>query len=210
MLYARRVRLYANDESKSVMRKTKTVIIDSDDRDKGKAFFLTEMPSRQAESWADRAFLALAHSSIDLPQGMERSGMAGISQVLKLLQDTQLPDAGPLMNEMVSALKIANVTTTARLISHIKFPELQPLMDEIMECVQFIWDRPKNLMRPLIDNGTPEDDIEEVSTRQYLRSEVLGLHVNFLLAAVILNSIAAASEMREMPSSEITLTSDPL
>lgn len=188
------------------MRKTKLVTIEAEGRDKGKTFLLTEMPSRPAEAWADRAFLALAHSSVDLPQGMERSGMAGIAEVLKMLQDTQLPDAGPLMNEMVSAMRIANVTTTARLIAHIKFPELQPLMDEIMGCVQVEWVSPNGskLTRALVDRGEEGDDIEEVATRQFLRSEVLGLHVNFWLAAVTLNSIAAASEMGQMPSSETT------
>jgi hypothetical protein len=72
-------------------------------------------------------------------------------------------------------------------------------MDELMSCVQFVWDTSKNLTRPLVDNGTEGDDLEEVATRQFLRSEVLDLHVNFLLAAVVLNSIAAASEMRTLP-----------
>ncbi len=191
------------------MRKTKTVVIEAEGRDQGKAFLLTEMPARQAEAWADRAFLALAHSSIDLPAGMERSGMAGIAQLMRMLGDSPVPDAGPLMNELVSTLRIANITTTARLVAHIKFPELQPLMDEILGCVAFVWDRGKGLTRPLKNDGDEGDDMEEVATRQFIRSEVLGLHVNFLLAAVILNSIAAASEMRELPSLETTSTSPP-
>ncbi len=184
------------------MRKTKTVVIEAEGRDRGKTFLITEMPARQAEAWADRAFLALAHSSMDLPTGMEHSGMAGIAQVMRLLQDVPIESSEPLLGEMVSALRIANVTATARLVAHIKFPELQPLMDELLGCVQFVWQSPggSQQMRPLQDRGDEGDDIEEVATRQFLRSEVLGLHVNFLLAAVILNSIAAASEMREMPS----------
>jgi hypothetical protein len=180
-------------------RKTKIVTITAEGRDKAKIFLITEMSARQAEAWADRAFLALAHSSIDLPAGIEHSGMAGISQIMTLLADTQLPNADALMEELVSSVRIASIATTARLVGHIKFPELTPLMDELMSCVQFVWDTSKNLTRPLVDNGTEGDDLEEVATRQFLRSEVLDLHVNFLLAAVVLNSIAAASEMRTLP-----------
>lgn len=190
-------------------RKTKIVTVNAEGRDKGKTFFLTEMSARAAEAWADRAFLALAHSSIDLPAGIEHSGMAGISQIMTLLADTQLPNADSLMEELVSSVRIASIATTARLVGHIRFPELAPLMEELMQCVQFVWDTGKNLTRPLVDNGTEGDDLEEVATRQFLRSEVLDLHVNFLLAAVILNSIAAASEMRTLPILETMSMSPP-
>ncbi len=186
------------------MRKTKIVTIpgtyadEQGSRDNAKTFLLTEMSARQAERWADRAFLALAHSSIDLPAGIERSGMAGISQIMTLLADTQLPNASTLMDEMVASVRLASITTTARLVSHVQFPELAPLMDELMGCVQFMWDPGKQLTRALVDNGGADDDIEEVATRKLLRGEVLDLHTNFLLAAVILNSIAAASEMRTL------------
>ena len=103
------------------MRKTKMVIIHgqtSDEpghRDDGKTFLITEMSARQAEAWADRAFLAIAHSSVDLHSGIERSGMAGISQIMTLLADTQLPNADALMGELVSSVRIASIATTARL-----------------------------------------------------------------------------------------------
>ena len=194
------------------MRKTKIVVIpgtkseEQGARDNGKTFLVTEMSARQAERWADRAFLALAHSSIDLPAGIERSGMAGISQIMTLLADTQLPNASALMDEMVASVRLASMTTTARLVAHVQFPELAPLMDEILACVQFVWDVPKQMTRPLIDNGGDDDDIEEVATRQMLRGEVLDLHLNFLLAATILNSIAAASEMRTLEGMSMSPT----
>ncbi len=167
------------------MRKTKTIIIpgtyqdEPGFRDNGKKFLLTEMASRPAEKWADRAFLALAHSRADLPSGRGR-GMAWIEQV-------------------------------QRLAGHIHFPELEPLMDEIMACVQRI-EPGTEYVRPLIDLGTEGDDIEEVSTRHFLRSEVIALHVGFSLPAVILNWIAAGSTMTFIPgpeSSETTPTSPP-
>jgi|SRR5216684_4287565 len=164
------------------MRKTKIVTLPGayadvqGQRDNGKTFLITEMSSRQAEHWADRAFLCLAHSSVNLPAGMERTGMAGIEQI-------------------------------AQLLGNIQFPELSPLMDELLTCVQVVPDPARPFPRALVDSGTEGDDIEEAATRQFLRSEVMDLHVNFSLAAVILNLIAAASEMRELPTFESTSTS---
>lgn len=163
------------------MRKEKVVIIESDDpenRDRGKAFFLTEMPAGPAERWADRAFLALAHSGVSLPPGIERQGMEGIYRI-------------------------------AKLVGHIDFKELSPLMDELMKCVMFIPDmKNPHIKLRLTEDGLEGDTIEEVSTRQFLRSEVMSLHINFSLAAVILNLIAAASDQTSLLEiSENTSTS---
>ena len=164
------------------MRKTKDVTITLSNRDNGKVFRITEMASRPAEQWADRAFLALAHSALDLPPGIDQhAGMADVAGI-------------------------------ARLMSGIKFPELGPLMDELLGCVKRIEDPHKvgqdgqPFVRALIDNGMEGDDIEDVQTRQFLRREVLELHVNFSLAAVLLNLIALASEMKTLPGSGTTST----
>lgn len=159
------------------MRKTKEVVVGAEGgRDAGKKFLLTEMPARQAEQWADRAFLALAHSSVNFPAGIERAGMAGIAQI-------------------------------AHLLGGLQFPELAPLMDELLRCAKFVPDPTKSFVRDLLDNGAEGDDLEEVSTRQLLRREIVELHTNFSLAAVVLNLIAAASEMRTFPTIETTPTS---
>lgn len=159
------------------MRKSKIVTITSEGRDQNKVFAITEMPAAQAERWADRAFLCLAHSSVDLPGGVERAGMAGIVGI-------------------------------ARLLGHIKFPELAPLMDELLDCAKFVPNpREPSFTRAIDDNA---EDIAEVATRQQLRAEILDLHTNFSLAAVILNLLAAASELKTIPmGDEITSTFPP-
>lgn len=168
-------------------RKTKTITIpgvrseEAGQRDNGKCFLITEMPARQAEQWADRAFLALAHANVNLPSESERSGMAGIVGIVYLFASVQ-------------------------------FPELAPLMDELMGCVVYVSDHVNRdtrqpITRPLIDNGAEGDDIEEVATRQMLRREVMDLHVNFLLGARMLDLIARASELRDLPDTETTPTS---
>lgn len=151
-------------------RKEMTVTIQLDNRDKGKTFHITEMASRQAEQWGDRAFLAITHSGVDLPPGLQRGGMSSIWQISKL-------------------------------IGGVQFPELMPLMDELLySCVKAIEPQlsqadGKPFTRPLMDKGDASDDIEDVATRQYLRQEVLKLHVNFSMAADLLNLMAAASEL---------------
>jgi hypothetical protein len=55
--------------------------------------------------------------------------------------------------------------------------DAKPLLDEMMACVEILPDRNNpNIVRPLF----PED-IEEITTRLKLRSEVFQLHTGFLL-----------------------------
>ena len=96
------------------------------------------------------------------------------------------------------------IAQVARLLGGVQFPELAPLMDELLySCVRFVEPdvvQPdgKPFVRPLQDRGDVSDDIQDVGTRQYLRREVLALHTNFSLAAVLLNLLAAASELRNL------------
>lgn len=64
------------------------------------------------------------------------------------------------------------------LLSHIAFDEAQVLLDEMMQCVTIQPGDDPNVVRGLVP-----DDIEEISTRLKLRTEVFKLHVDFLLAA---------------------------
>lgn len=137
------------------MRKTATITITDDGRDKGKVFVLRELPASQAEKWAARAFLALSRSGVDIPENIANSGLAGIA---------------------VLGLKMLGGMT---------FADAEPLMDEMFRCIQIMPDpsRPE-VIRPLIDRGSDGDDIEEISTRVRLRREVFQLHVDFSAADV--------------------------
>ena len=88
-------------------RKIKTVIIDGEDRDKGKAFQITEMPASQAEEWAMRAMLAVAKGGIDLPADVLDNGMAGLAvMMVQGLPRLEWRDAGPLLEEMFRCIVI--------------------------------------------------------------------------------------------------------
>lgn len=98
---------------------------------------------------------------------------------------------------------MAGIAEIAHLLGGVQFPELKPLMDELLGCVQRVEDPNRPFPR-----AVDSEDIEEVATRQFLRREVIDLHVNFLLGATILNLIAAASEMTTLhQDTEATPTS---
>lgn len=89
------------------MRKTKDVVVALEGRDKGKVFRITEMPASQAEKWATRAFLALAHSGVEVPEYVSGAGMAGIAVLgLKALGGVSFEEAEPLMDEMMACVTI--------------------------------------------------------------------------------------------------------
>lgn len=88
-------------------RKTIDYTVTDEGRDKGKVFTLTEMPASQAESWAMRAILALMAGGVDLPEGFERLGMAGMAELgIKALSRLKWEDTEPLLSEMWQCVQI--------------------------------------------------------------------------------------------------------
>lgn len=95
-----------SDRSLIMARKTLIYTVQDEGRDIGKCFSLTEMPASQAERWAIRAFLAMAKGGIEIPDGLEQSGMAGIAKVgLGLLLKIPPEDALPLLDEMMGCVQ---------------------------------------------------------------------------------------------------------
>lgn len=88
------------------MRKTATVTIEDEGRDKGKVFVLTEMPASQAERWANQVFFHLAATGIDVGDA-PRHGIVGIAIVgLKAIFSIPFDIADPLLNEMFGCVAI--------------------------------------------------------------------------------------------------------
>ena len=98
-----------------------TYIVTEDNRDKNKHFKIIELPTSQAEAWAIRALLAIMASGMQLPEGFERSGMAGMAEL------------------------------GIRALSRLKWDDAKPLLDEMFECVQYMPDpsKPGLLRKPL-------------------------------------------------------------
>jgi len=78
-----------------------------DGRDKNKVFVITEMPASKAESWAMRALLALMAGGVELPEGFDRMGMAGMAEVgIRALSGLKWEVAEPLLNEMWECVQV--------------------------------------------------------------------------------------------------------
>lgn len=83
------------------MRKVKQISIREEGRDKGKVFILTEMSATKAELWAMRAFFALVHGGVEVPEDVSSLGMAGIAKLgLKALGGLPFEEAEILLGEM--------------------------------------------------------------------------------------------------------------
>lgn len=78
----------------------------TDGRDDGKQFIITEMGAAKAENWAMRALLALMSSGIDVPEGFEQNGMAGMAELgLRAVSRLKWDVAEPLINEMMDCVR---------------------------------------------------------------------------------------------------------
>ena len=163
-------------------RKTEIVKAPSDfGRDAGKLFLITEWASRRADHWAIRAMLAYNRGGGDIPvesmlgRGMEAIFFVGIQTFLR---------------------------------GQIKAEEVTPILDELLECVQMIRDPDLSKVDRMTGHpvATPivrDDDIEELKTRWWLRSEVLRVHTGFSPAEVLSRWISAIMK----PASENIPTS---
>lgn len=92
-------------------RKTKVVRIEAAGRDQGKSFLITELPASQAERWATRALMAMAKTGVDIPEGIENAGMAGLASIgLRALASIPYEDAEPLLATMFECVKFVSPT----------------------------------------------------------------------------------------------------
>ncbi len=146
------------------------------ERDKGKKFEIREAPALQAEKWFWRLVIALKGTAGEIPQEVASFGIVGVA--------------------------IRGVNTF--LAADVDFAKLDPLLDELMTCVKFVRDASvadKTTGRPLATLITA-DDIEEIKTIAWLRSEVLRIHTNFSLADGLMKLVT--SVMNPLPASPPT------
>lgn len=108
-------------------RTTLNYTVKDNNRDNGKIFVLTEMPSSKAESWAMRTLLALISSGVEIPDGVENMSMAAMAEI------------------------------GIRALSGLTWEIAQPLLDEMFQCVQIMPDAQKpHVVRPLIEQDIEE------------------------------------------------------
>lgn len=147
------------------MRKKETVVVPTQwgGRDAEKAFLITEKSAVDAEKWAWRLFIAC-------------KGSAGIAPI---------PDELAKFGMLGVAIRGLN----AFLAAPIHFEDVEPLLDELLTCVQIIRDR----QHPEVATPIMPDDIDEVRTVSWLRSEVLRVHTGFSCVDALSSLLALAS-----------------
>lgn len=95
-------------------RKQATVNIDTQGRDFGKVFIITELSAMEAETWAGRALFAMINAGVQVPDSIAGSGLAGVAALgLSSLSKVSFEAAKPLLDEMLTCVQIkpsANVT----------------------------------------------------------------------------------------------------
>lgn len=108
-------------------RKTENYTVTDEGRDKGKLFVITEMSARRAESWATRVLLALIANHVEMPEGFEELGLAGLAEL------------------------------GMQALSDLKWEVVEPLLAEMLECVSFIPDpRKMHVSRGLVESDIEE------------------------------------------------------
>lgn len=159
------------------MRKVEIVIVPEwGGRDAGKKFQIEETSALQAEKWFWRLTLVLKGTSAEIPEEIAPYGM-----------------------EIVAIRGINSI-----LAADIEFAKLEPLLDELLGCVKIIRDPSVKDRASGAVVATPLvgiDDIEEVRTVTWLRSEVLRIHTNFSLAAGLLNWVSRVMTSSQSPAS---------
>lgn len=124
-----------------------------------KVFLLKEWDAERAEKWAIRAIIAYNRGGGQIPMEAISGGMEAIFWL--------------------------GVNTFLR--GQMQADEVIPILDELLECVKMIRD-PKARGpdgTPVVSDIVSADDIEEIKTRLWLRSEVIRIHTNFSVGAMV-------------------------
>jgi len=120
-------------------------VSDGKSRDAGKTFVITEMSAFDVESWAMRAMLVIMANNVLLPPDLSarvQSGEAGLADLatlgLKSLSGLRYADAKPLLDDMMSCVKIAPDKRNPSVLRDIVDDDIEEIMT-IVELRKQIW-----------------------------------------------------------------------
>lgn len=107
--------------------------------------------------------------------------------------------------DLMAAGAAAVIGASLKALTSMRFDDAEPLLDEMMQCVEFVGDASK----PQVRRALIEDDIDETSTRLFLRGEVIEVHTGFSVRAE-LSKFGAAAKHRMTDSSDTPTSPPPL
>ena len=121
------------------MRKTLTYAVDSEGRDKGKTFLITEMPATKAEDWAIRAMFALGAANVDIPEGALQLGMAALAEIgLKKLFAVEAAQMRPLLSELMECVEF--VPNPQKPTVKVGYPLFESQVEEVKTLLVLKWE----------------------------------------------------------------------
>lgn len=138
-------------------RHNRVVTIDTEDRDFGKTFVLTEMPAWDAIRFCARAMLALSQTGANIPAGMI----------------AKAADGGPEAFAALGLQMFALVPTEVAL----------PLLDEARACIAYQPPDSRVAVQKILDGAMCQ--VEEPTTWAVLLKQVWVMHLGFLKAAAL-------------------------
>ena len=119
-------------------RKISPYTVDSEGRDKGKNFLLTEMAATKAEDWAIRVMLALGHANVELPDGALQLGMASLAEIgLKKLFAVNAADIKPLLAELMECVEF--VPNPQKPQVKLGYPMYESQVEEVSTLLTLKW-----------------------------------------------------------------------
>ena len=121
------------------MRKTLTYTVETDGRDKGKAFLITEMSAVRSEEWAIRAMLAVCASNVEIPDGSLQLGMAALAEIgLKKLFALDPSIIKPLLYEMMECVEF--IPNAQKPQVKIGYPTFESQIEEVSTLLKLKWE----------------------------------------------------------------------
>ncbi len=120
-------------------RKTANFTVEDEGRDKGKHFFLTEMPATKAEDWAIRVMLALGAADVEIPEGALQLGMAALAEIgLKKLFAIKADTVRPLLTELMECIEF--VPNPQKPQVKIAYPLFESQVEEVKTLLVLKWE----------------------------------------------------------------------
>lgn len=95
----------------------------------------------------------------------------------------------------MEGIAVLGINTFLR--GNVQAEEIIPLLDELLDCVRVL----RDLKHPDVVTDLIPDDLEDVATRLWLRSEVLELHTGFSPAAALSALVASIMTKSEVSPS---------
>lgn len=115
------------------MRKELVYVVADEGRDKGKRFKITEMSAMDAERFALKAFSGAVRAGMNLPDGLESSGMFALAKLgYPILVAMPYELSEPLFAQLMTCVRIMpnadNANVTRALVGSDDVEEIQTLL----------------------------------------------------------------------------------